>query len=68
LLEETHDSGCKESLLQFITGSSTSMSPASLATDMRHILVLVLLVGRLDSPDATIRAVASELLMGKYIL
>ncbi len=41
------------------------MSPAGLEADMRHILVLVLLVGRLDDPDATLRLTAAELLMGE---
>lgn len=40
------------------------MSPAALASDMRHVLVLVLLVGRLDDADPRIRSIAAELLIG----
>ena len=43
------------------------MSPAGLEADMRHILVLVLLVGRLDDPDPTLRVTAAELLIGEQI-
>ncbi|BDA43155.1 Serine/threonine-protein kinase ATR at C-terminar half [Coccomyxa sp. Obi] len=64
-LEETDDSSCRESLLHFITAFSAHMSPAGLEADMRHILVLVLLVGRLDDPDPTLRVAAAELLIDK---
>lgn len=64
-LEETEDSSCRKSLLQFIMAFSTQMSPAGLETDVRHILALVLLVGRLDDPDPTLRLTAAELLIGE---
>ncbi|KAK9914842.1 hypothetical protein WJX75_001188 [Coccomyxa subellipsoidea] len=64
-LEETVDSSCRRSLLQFIMAFSTQMSPTGLETDVRHILALVLLVGRLDDPDPTLRLTAAELLIGK---
>lgn len=67
-LEETDDSSCRESLLQFITAFSAHMSPAGLEADMRHILVLVLLVGRLDDPDPTLRMTAAGLLIGEQTL
>ena len=64
-LEETVDSSCRRSLLQFIMAFSTQMSPTGLETDVRHILALVLLVGRLDDPDPTLRLTAAELLIGE---
>lgn len=64
-LEDTDDSSCRESLLQFITAFSAHMSPAGLEADMRHILVLVLLLGRLDDPDPTLRLTAAELLISE---
>ena len=49
LLEKADDTECRASLLRFMTEFSTHMSPRGLDTDVRHILVLVLLVGRMVS-------------------
>ena len=58
---------CKAGLLQFIAAFSKCMSPRGLDTDVRHILVLVLLVGRLDDPEPMLRCTAAQLLIGKGI-
>ncbi len=65
-LEEAGDSSCRKALLQFIMVFSAQMSPAGLETDVRHILALVLLAGRLDDPDPSLRLTAAELLIGTW--
>ena len=65
LLEKADDTECRASLLRFMTEFSTHMSPRGLDTDVRHILVLVLLVGRLDDPKPMLRCAAAQLLISK---
>lgn len=65
-LEEKEDSGCRESLLHFITAFSMRMSRAGLEADMRHVVTLVLLVDRLDDPDPSLRLTAANLLVGMH--
>ena len=65
LLEKVKDADCRTSLLRFMTEFSTHMSPRGLDTDVRHILVLVLLVGRLDDPKPMLRCAAAQLLISK---
>ena len=65
LLEKAEDTDCRASLLRFMTEFSTHMSPRGLDTDVRHILVLVLLVGRLDDPKPMLRCAAAQLLISK---
>ena len=64
LLEKAEDTDCRASLLRFMTEFSRHMSPRGLDTDVRHILVLVLLVGRLDDPKPVLRCAAAQLLIG----
>ena len=65
LLEKADDTDGRASLLRFMTEFSRHMSPRGLDTDVRHILVLVLLVGRLDDPKPMLRCAAAQLLIGK---
>lgn len=66
LLEKAEDPDCRASLLRFIAAFSGAMSPRGLDTDVRHILVLVLLVGRLDDPDSMLRCTAAQLLICEH--
>lgn len=67
LLEKAENGDSRVGLLRFIAAFSTHMSPRGLDIDVRHILVLVLLVGRLDDPDCMLRCTAAQLLIGAYL-
>ena len=65
LLEKAENGGSRVGLLRFIAAFSIQMSPRGLDIDVRHILVLVLLVGRLDDPDCMLRCSAAQLLISE---
>ena len=65
LLERAEDPEVRAALLRFMAAFSACMSPRGLDTDVRHVLVLVLLVGRLDDPDTALRCTAAQLLIGE---
>ena len=65
LLEKAEDTDCRASLLRFMTEFSRHMSPRGLDTDVRHILVLVMLVGRLNDPKPMLRCAAAQLLISE---
>ena len=67
LLEKAESADCRAGLLRFIAAFSMCMSPRGVDTDVRHILVLVLLVGRLDDPDSALRCTAAQLLIGESL-
>ena len=65
MLERAEDPEVRAALLRFMAAFSGCMSPRGLDTDVRHVLVLVLLVGRLDDPDTALRCTAAQLLIGE---
>ena len=67
LLEKAESGDCRAALLRFTAAFSMRMSPRGVDTDVRHILVLVLLVGRLDDPDSALRSTAAQLLIGEAL-
>ena len=67
LLEKAENGDNRAGLLQFIAAFSTRMSPRGMDIDVRHILVLVLLVGRLDDPDCMLRCTAAQLLTSEHL-
>ncbi len=65
LLEKAETADSRAGLLRFIAAFSRHMSPRGMDIDVRHILVLVLLVGRLDDPDCMLRCTAAQLLISE---
>ena len=59
-------SAVRASVLATIAAASEAFSPADVEPDMRAVLCLVLLVGRLDDGDPSLRCAATELLAGAH--
>jgi hypothetical protein len=57
--------GVRASLLATIAAVSGALSPPGLEADMRPVLALVLLAGRLDDGEPALRCAAAELLIGE---